>query len=154
MKRRKPSLPTPVNFEDLTELFSGKVSKIKRFHPINPKNKFEDLVEEKRNELLDCLERHKDVIDEIEDKIIEFMKYSIARFPDVYVSRTTNKENDQVYFTAKTFIPLKGGKKKEVKVYVGKAEDYLFDTKNFEAKRHAHEKMKKTLIRRLEEGTI
>jgi hypothetical protein len=54
--------------------------------------------------------------------------------PDVYVARTTNKQNDQEYFTAKTFIPQKGGKRKEVKVYVGKAEDFHFDTKNLEAK--------------------
>ena len=94
------------------------------------------------------------MIDEIEEKLLEFMKYSIARFPDVYVSRTPNKKNDQEYFTAKTFLPQKGGKKKEVKVYVGKAEDFLFDTRNLEAKRQAIEKMKKTLIRRLDEGTI
>lgn len=152
--KRKPSLPTPINFDDLTELFSGKLSKIKRFHPSKHSTKFDDLVEDKRTELLDCLEKNKEIIDEIEDKILEFMKYSIARYPDVYVARTKKKENDKEYFTAKTFIPQKGGKKKEVKVYVGKAEDYLYDTKNLEAKRQAFQKMKKTLIRRLEEGTI
>ena len=40
------------------------------------------------------------------------------------------------------------------RLYVGKAADFLFDTKNLEAKRQATDKMKKTLIRRLEEGTI
>ena len=154
MKRRKPSLPTPVNYDDLTELFSGKLTKLKRFHPSKSNDKFNLLVEEKREDLLQCLEKHKEVIDEIEDKIVEFMQYSIARFPDVYVARTTNKQNDQEYFTAKTFIPQKGGKRKEVKVYVGKAEDFNFDTKNLEAKKQAIDKMKKTLIRRLDEGTI
>jgi len=154
MKRRKPSLPTPVNYDDLTELFSGKLTKLKRFHPSKSNDKFNLLVEEKREDLLQCLEKHKEVIDEIEDKIVEFMQYSIARFPDVYVARTTNKQNDQEYFTAKTFIPQKGGKRKEVKVYVGKAEDFHFDTKNLEAKKQAIDKMKKTLIRRLDEGTI
>ena len=154
MKNRKPSLPTPVNYEELTELFSGKLSKLKRFQTSRGNDKFNLLVEEKRDDLLQCLKEHKEVIDEIEDKILEFMKYSIARFPDVYVARTTNKQNDQEYFTAKTFIPQKGGKRKEVKVYVGKAEDFLFDTKNLEAKRLAIDKMKKTLKRRLEEGTI
>ncbi|MHA7864862.1 hypothetical protein [Flagellimonas marinaquae] len=154
MKRRKPSLPTPVNYDDLTEVFSGKLTKLKRFHPSKSNDKFNLLVEEKREDLLQCLEKHKEVIDEIEDKIVEFMQYSIARFPDVYVARTTNKQNDQEYFTAKTFIPQKGGKRKEVKVYVGKAEDFHFDTKNLEAKKQAIDKMKKTLIRRLDEGTI
>jgi len=154
MKRRKPSLPTPVNYDDLTELFSGKLTKLKRFHPSKSNDKFNLLVEEKREDLLQCLEKHKEVIDEIEDKIVEFMQYSIARFPDVYVARTTNKQKDQEYFTAKPFIPQKGGKRKEVKVYVGKAEDFHFDTKNLEAKKQAIDKMKKTLIRRLDEGTI
>jgi hypothetical protein len=154
MKKRKPSIPTPVNYDDLTELFSGKLSKLKRFHPSNTTDKFNQMVEQKREELLDCLEKNKEVIDEIEEKILDFIKHSIARYPDVYVARTKNKENDQEYFTAKTFIPQKGGKRKEVKVYVGKAEDYLYDTKNLQAKRDAFDKMKKTLIRRIDEGTV
>ena len=58
------------------------------------------------------------------------------------------------YFTAKTFMPQKGGKKKEVKVYLGKAEDYDFNTKSPKAKRDAEHKMRTTLIRRLNEGTV
>ena len=65
-----------------------------------------------------------------------------------------NKENDKEYFTAKTFMPQKGGKKKEVKVYLGKAEDYDFNTKSPKAKRDAEHKMRTTLIRRLNEGTV
>ena len=151
--KRKQSLPTVINYDDLTDLFYGKISIIKKFKDAG-NSPFGIQVEKRRDELLSCLEKNKDVIDEIEEKMLEFIKFSIAHRPDVYVARTKNNQNDKEYFTAKTFMPQKGGKKKEVKVYIGKAEDYDFDTKNPKAKFDATNKMRKTLIRRLNEGTI
>ena len=151
--KRKQSLPTVINYDDLTDLFYGKIPVIRKFRDAGSSS-FGIQVEKRRDELLNSLKKNKDVIDEIEDKMLEFIKFSIAHRPDVYVARTKNKENDKEYFTAKTFMPQKGGKKKEVKVYVGKAEDYDFNTKNPKAKIDAVRKMRKTLIRRLNEGTI
>lgn len=153
MKRRKQSLPSVINYDDLSEVFSGKITTFKKFkHAGN--SPFGSKVESCREELMNCLDRNKEVIEEIEDKILDFIKHSIAHRPDVYVARTKNKENDKEYFTAKTFMPQKGGKKKEVKVYLGKAEDYDFNTKSPKAKRDAEHKMRTTLIRRLNEGTV
>ena len=151
--KRKQSLPSVINYDDLSEVFSGKVTTFKKFK-FAGNSPFGSKVEKCREELLNCLDRNKEVIEEIEDKILEFIKFSIAHRPDVYVARTKNNQNDKEYFTAKTFMPQKGGKKKEVKVYVGKAEDYDFDTKNPKAKFDATNKMRTTLIRRLNEGTV
>ena len=58
------------------------------------------------------------------------------------------------YFTAKTFWPLRGGKKKEVKIYLGKASDYDNDTQSKKAKKEATSKMTQTISRRLKEGSL
>ena len=84
--------------------------------------------------LLNLLTKHKDVIDEIEDEMLNFVQKSISLKPPVYVARTKDPKTEIEYFNAKTFIPLKGGKKKEVKVYLGKAAEFANDTKSPKAK--------------------
>ena len=58
------------------------------------------------------------------------------------------------HFTAKTFWPLPDGERKEIKVYVGKADDYGGDTLNERAKQDAIKKMQETLRRRKNAGEI
>ena len=99
------------------------------------------------SDLLEILKKNKSVLDEIEDATIKFLTASIMENPPVYIARTRDKKTDIEYFIAKTFIPLKGGKKKEVKVYLGKASDFENDTMN----NMARVKGKSLLIRALKE---
>jgi hypothetical protein len=69
-------------------------------------------------------------LDDIEDATLNFLVSSISENPPVYIARTKDIKTDIEYFNAKTFIPVKGGKKKEVKVYLGKASEFNNDTKN------------------------
>jgi hypothetical protein len=99
------------------------------------------------SDLLEILKKNKSALDEIEDATIKFITASIMENPPVYIARTRDKKTDIEYFIAKTFIPIKGGKKKEVKVYLGKASDYENDTMN----NMAREKGKRLLIKALKE---
>ena len=93
--KRKQSLPTVINYDDLTDLFYGKIPVIRKFRDAG-NSSFGIQVEKRRDELLNCFKKNKDVIDEIEEKMLEFIKFSIAHRPDVYVARTKNKENDNI----------------------------------------------------------
>ncbi len=84
--------------------------------------------------LLLALEKNKSALDEIENATLNFLVAAIAENPPVYIARTKDIKTDIEYFIAKTFIPIKGGKKKEIKVYLGKASEYDNDTKNNMAK--------------------
>lgn len=84
--------------------------------------------------LTKLLDIHKAALDDIEDATLNFLVSAIKENPPVYIARTRDVKTEIEYFIAKTFIPIKGGKKKEVKVYLGKASDYDNDTKNNMAK--------------------
>jgi hypothetical protein len=84
--------------------------------------------------LLNLLDKHKSALDDIEDATLNFLVAAIRENPPVYIARTKDIKTDIEYFIAKTFIPFKGGKKKEVKVYLGKASEFNNDTKNNAAK--------------------
>ena len=102
----------------------------------------------------DTMEKHKGSLDEIEDVLLEYQQLVILYNPTVYVARTKDVKTDIEYFTAKTFWPLKGGKRKEIKIYLGKAADYGNDTQSKRAKSEAATKMAQTIARRLREGSI
>ena len=102
----------------------------------------------------DTMEKHKGSLDEIEDVLLEYQQLVILYNPTVYVARTKDVKTDIEYFTAKTFWPLKGGKRKEIKIYLGKAADYCNDTQSKRAKSEASTKMAQTIARRLREGSI
>lgn len=87
--------------------------------------------------ILKTLDKHKEALDEIEESILDFIHKSIRRNPPVYIAKTRDVKTDKVYFTAKTFIPTAGGGKKEVKVYLGNADNFDNDTKSAKAKSEA-----------------
>lgn len=87
--------------------------------------------------ILNTLNKHKEALDEIEESILDFIHKSIRRNPPVYIAKTRDVKTDKVYFTAKTFIPIAGGGKKEVKVYLGNADKFGNDTKSSKAKSEA-----------------
>jgi hypothetical protein len=114
----------------------------------------EDKAEKAKNELLEALEKNKEVLDEIDEKRLNYEQELIVQNPQVYVARTKDVKTGIEYFTAKTFWKQKGGVKKEIKIYIGKAEDYDNDTKSPLAKRDALVKMSETLRRRKDAGEI
>ncbi len=102
--------------------------------------------------ILDVLFKHKDALSEIEDEMLNFIQKSVRLKPPVYVARTKDPKTDIEYFNAKTFVPLKGGKKKEVKVYLGKATDFDNDTKSVKAKLLGEKLLKKAIEEKASKG--
>lgn len=159
---RKNKLPNILNFGELHDTYSSyELYDPQNFFVYFDKSKFPDyeksikgMGEEKQNKVLELLTKYKNEINEIEDAMLEFVQFQIVQDPQVTIARTKDVKTDIEYFTAKTFFPLKGGKKKEVKIYVGKAQEYGNDTKDKHALNVAYVKMKSTLRRRLDEGSL
>lgn len=143
--------PYIVHFEDIIEKYSHARGSGFYFRndPIEP-----IVMTKARTAVLDALIKHRDVLAEIEDKMLNYVQEMVIQEPQVYVARTKDVKTDIEYFTAKTFWPMKGGDKKEIKIYLGKAEDYNNDTKNPKAKQEASKKMAETLRRRKDAGDI
>jgi len=144
----KSVTPTIVSYETLKEEFTDGL----RFKPafgiggafFNP-----NLVNV-LNSLLKVLDKNKTALEEIEDATLNFLVAAIKENPPVYIARTRDINTDIEYFIAKTFIPTKGGKKKEIKVYLGKASDYDNDTKNNEARVKGKRLLRKALQEKLD----
>lgn len=113
-----------------------------------------DYMKKHRLEVLEALWKNKEVFLEVEEKMLNYLQEMIIYQPQVYVARTKDIKTENEYFTAKTSWPTKGGRKKEIKIYLGKAEDFGNDTQNTKAKQLAVTKMKETLRRRKDEGEI
>lgn len=107
-----------------------------------------------RLEVLEVLWKNKEALIEVEQKMLNYLQEMIIYKPKVYVARTKDKKTDIEYFTAKTLWPLEGGRKKEIKIYLGKAEEFNNDTQDKGAKLLAERKMKETLRRRKDLGEI
>lgn len=161
----KKKLPPILNFEDLWDqykmadlfdpqnyfLYKEKDGKEIDKSGSSYRNSTKGIGEEKQKKVLELLSKYKTELDEIEGAMLDFVQYQVVQNPQVYVARTRDVKTDIEYFTAKTFFPLEGGRRKEVKVYVGKAKDYNNDTKSMKAQDWARIKMKQTLNRRFEE---
>ena len=121
------------------------------FKPAFVQGRLRNTLTEDHQTLLNVISKHKEALSEIEDATLNFLRKAIAENPPVYIARTRDKKTDIEYFVAKTFLPLKGGKKKEVKVYVGKASDYGNDTKNEEAKFKGYNLLRTALRKKIDE---
>jgi len=164
----KKKLPHILNFDDLWDQYSiaelydpsgeflwkEKIGLTTDKHGESYRNSTKSIGEEKRKKVLDTIAKYKNEIGDIEDVMLEFVQHQVILNPKVYIARTKDIKTEIEYFTAKTFFPLKGGKRKEVKIYIGKAEDYDNDTKNKNAIDWAQIKMQQTLSRRLKEGSL
>lgn len=117
-------------------------------------NKMSKAQREFWNKMQEILVKHKEAIHEISDAILEYKRSTMIENPVVYVARTKDIKTGKEYFTAKTTWPLKDGKKKEVKIYLGKASDFNNDTQSPKAKDLALVKMRQTLARRMRLGEI
>lgn len=126
----KSVTPPTISFEELISAYTSEL----KFKPASLQGVLNPVLKNDLNRVIEVLHKHKNVLAEIESEILNFLHKSIHRKPPVYVARTKDPKTEIEYFNAKTFIPLKGGRKKEVKVYLGKAADFDNDTKNARAK--------------------
>jgi hypothetical protein len=144
----KSVTPPIVCFEELVAAYTTEL----KFKPAAMQGVFNSMLKNDLFRILDVLHKHKDALSEIEDEMLNFIQKSIRLKPPVYVARTKDIKTDIEYFNAKTFMPLKGGKKKEVKVYLGKATDFDNDTKSIEAKLLGEKLLKKAIEEKASKG--
>lgn len=100
------------------------------------------------------MDENKEVFSRLDELVKDFEQHQVLMNPTIHVARTKDKKTEIEYFTAKTFFPLTGGKRKEVKIHLGRAENYNFDTQNKQAKIDAIIKMRQTISRRIREGSL
>lgn len=105
----KSITPTIVSYDTLYDEFENGL----KFKPaLSDKGISRPLLEERRR-ILDVLTKHKDALSEIEDAILDLIQKSVRMNPPVYIAKTKDPKTEKVYFNAKTFIPLKGERKKK-----------------------------------------
>ncbi len=78
-----------------------------------------------RDEVLKLLHKNRKAILEVEEKMIDYVHLDIINRPSVYIAvikDTRNPELENV--TAKTFWPLVGGGRKEIRIYLGRLSDF------------------------------
>ena len=127
-------------------------------HKLDPlkagsKSDFYEL-EDKLQKVLSYLDENKEVFNQLDELVKDLEQHQVLMNPTIHVARTKDKKTEIEYFTAKTFFPLTGGKRKEVKIHLGRADNYNYDTQNKRAKRDAVVKMRQTIARRLREGSL
>ena len=156
-----------LDYQSLTDLF--KINKSKKLTKIEVKMKdgvqkldhlragsksdFDEL-EDKLHKVLSYLDEKKEVFSQLDELVKDSEQHQVLMNPTIHVARTKDKKTEIEYFTAKTFFPLTGGKRKEVKIHLGRAENYNFDTQNKQAKIDAIIKMRQTISRRIREGSL
>ena len=111
-------------------------------------------IREDLKEIQDLYLKHKLAFDEMGDALVNYHRLIIMDNPTVYIARTKDVKTGIEYFTAKTSWPLKNFKKKDIKIYLGKASDFKGDTLSTKAKDMAVVKMRQTLARRMRAGEI
>jgi hypothetical protein len=146
----KSKTPTILSYEQLVDEFENHI----HYRPALTQGRLNMMLENDRNRILKVLKKHKMALDEIEEVILDFIHKAIMIRPPVYIVRTTDVKTGIVYFNGKTVIPLKGGKKKEFKIYIGKASDFNNDTTNDLARIHGERIMKQTLLKKVKEGEL
>jgi acyl-ACP thioesterase len=151
MKRNQnqPDLIIPGSQKGLSTIIEFK----KNFSKVDL-NRMTNVQREFWNKMQEILVKHKDAIDEISEAILEYERNTILENPVIYVARTKDIKTEKEYFTAKTTWPMKDGKKKEIKIYLGRAGNFNGDTLSPKAKELALVKMRQTLARRIRSGEI
>lgn len=108
--------------------------------------KSEDIVHNQYLQDLDTLRKeHPEVFKKIDEVTHNYkMKVFLDSIP-VYVSKTKDTKTGNYYMTGKTIFPINSPtkKQKEIRVYLGKSEDFNNDTK--------HPKLKEIGLRKLKE---
>lgn len=157
-----------LGYQYLVDLFSiddkqeGNFEEIEEYNPVGVVNNDEtskiwiatDDLKKKREKIIEFLNTNKDVFDQLDLLVTDYEQYKVLMNPTIHVARSKDTLTDIEYFKAKTFFPYPNGERKEVKIHLGKAENYDFDTKSDKAKKEALWKMRQTLARRIREGSL
>lgn len=80
-----------------------------------------------RAEILKTMIDNKEALESIEAVMVRYMRQYSLENPPVYLAYLTdsrNNDDEAKNLTAKTFWPMMGGKKKEIRIYIGKKKDY------------------------------
>lgn len=114
-----------------------------------------DELNKKRKAILQFLDSNKEVFDQLDQLVTDYEQHKVLLNPTVHIAQTRDVKNkDIIYFKAKTFFPKVNGERSEIKIHLGRAENYGNDTKSAQAKREAVLKMKETLARRISTGDL
>lgn len=106
-----------------------------------------------RKKVLDVFIKNREAIIEAETAMVDYMIEYTMIDPPIYLALKYGGGNDK-YITAKTLIPQLGGFKKEVRIYLGKADDFVDPTTNEELKKIAKIQMIKVLKEKRKKGEI
>ena len=115
-----PKVLSYVDWFNLYEMVNNKEIKI----PYNSVYEYPetDEMKEKRMSVLESLNKYKKEIIEIEEKMVQYLQLDIIRDPSVYIAILKDSRNPEFEnITAKTFWPIVGGGKREIRIYVGRA---------------------------------
>lgn len=114
-----------------------------------------DELNKKKQAILQFLDSNKEVFDQLDQLVTDYEQHKVLLNPTVHIAQTKDVKNkDITYFKAKTFFPYTNGERREVKIHLGRAENYGGKTESPQAKREAVQKMKETLARRIREGSL
>lgn len=163
MKPKYPKFPQVLTFQDWEFLY-----KFVNYHEnkewLFPEKVFEypetDEMKLVRQEVVNLLDKHKKAIIEVEEKMIEYVQLDTIKDPSVYIAilkDTRNPEFENV--TAKTFWPLVGGGKKEIRIYLGRLSEFSHlkrsdITTDKTIKEKAHKMMKDYLSEKYKNGEL
>lgn len=108
-----------------------------------------------RKQILSSLAKNQEVIEGIEAEMVKYMQLYVMENPPVYLAmlKDSRPNAEGSYLTAKTFWPLLGGNRKEIRIYIGTKEEFP-EFKSQRVKSIAEQKMKEALRKRYENGEI
>lgn len=103
-----------------------------------------------RMKVLNLLEKHKKAVEEIELAMVIYSQIYTSQSPSVYLAYLKDSKTALEYLTAKTFLPMMSGKKKEIRIYIGSKLEFP-DHTDVKVKQFARKKMRDHLKSKLTE---
>ncbi|MEN9446184.1 MAG: hypothetical protein RL728_696 [Bacteroidota bacterium] len=109
-----------------------------------------------RDDIITTMEKNKAVMLELEQKMVKYQQLYTLENPSVYLATIKDSRNAEAptnSLTAKTFWPMMNGRRKEIRIYIGKESEYP-DHKKIHVRILAKQKMKETLLERYNNGEL
>jgi hypothetical protein len=91
----------------------------------------------KRKAVVELINKHEQVLRELEDAMLEYHKDFIIEFPQVspVLVKKSNSRSEGEYYNARVMWPERDGKQRELRVYLGKKSEFEDFTKATEIQR-------------------